>query len=482
MKRAINTFIWLLLLFVCTFPPIDLYPEIYIQPKWTATVWVVLLCCTFGKRPNENYLSWAACLIAVYLCIYSPFENNSVRALHLCLLLPFVHQAHLSKRRVQRSAVWVVEGMVIITLILIQCRTAYLCLMLFLLLYCLPYRRLYQRVFVIIFFVVVLLFLSIFGMKTESSRGRWFILGNTIELVKEHPLTGYGKHGFRKIYMKKQAEYFKSHPDSTYSMLADEVRHPLNEFLYVAVNWGIIASILLFIVVVTPLFCYSKVSNSPWRYALMAVFVFSMFCYPLCYPLAWCVIVGNWVRLFSNIPLSSVSRVVFCILFLVPFAYNDYYLRRWGCISHLSKSGHPKAMMKYYKELYPRLHHSPDFLYDYAIESFYAMKFMQAYNLAEECGKEMSSYDLSLLRGDICFQRHRYEEALMHYQEAEWMCPVRFAPLSGMWEVYIRQGNSLSADSIRNIILNKPVKVLSPEILRIKQMVKVNGNELERSI
>lgn len=51
------------------------------------------------------------------------------------------------------------------------------------------------------------------------------------------------------------------------------------------------------------------------------------------------------------------------------------------------------------------------------------------------------------------------------------MCPVRFAPLEGMYHVYRECGDSLHADSVSAVIRAKEVKVLSSEVVRIKEEV-----------
>jgi hypothetical protein len=62
-----------------------------------------------------------------------------------------------------------------------------------------------------------------------------------------------------------------------------------------------------------------------------------------------------------------------------------------------------------------------------------------------------------------------YSEALRCYQTAEFMCPVRVAPLEGMLNVYLAMNNTTKVDSIRTIIQNKDIKVPSSTIVEIKR-------------
>lgn len=85
--------------------------------------------------------------------------------------------------------------------------------------------------------------------------------------------------------------------------------------------------------------------------------------------------------------------------------------------------------------------------------------------------KHWASYNLELLSGDICRQLERYGDALFHYRWASLMCPVRFAPLEGMYHVYRERGDNLRADSVSAVIRAKKIKVLSSEVIRIKEEI-----------
>ena len=464
---------WALFLLATSIPPINLYPEEHIQPKWMVSIWVVLLlfavCLSKRNRPGSRGLPLAACMAVCYICTARPFQNSSVLAMHLCMLMPFVHQAHDTEQRLTRWFAWFAECLLVIVLLLSQCRTGYLCLLSYILFLHLPHTPKIRSTAVIM--LALFAIASAFFMKTDSSQGRWFIMRNTVEIIKERPLTGHGEDGFRKTYMKQQAQYFMQNPESEHAWLADDIRHPLNEFLLQSVNWGIAGGALLLLLLFTPLLLPLHCSNKAWRQSLATICIFSFFSYPLLYPLTWFVILTNWISVFHFPPIRTRYILPPYILLFSFFIYKDYHLRRWGQISYLSKHGHPKAMMPYYQTLYPHFQHNPDFLYDYAIESFYATAFRQAYHLTDECRMYMSSYDLCLLQGDICMQLKEYGKATACYQEAHQMSPVRVAPLSGMLDVYLATGNPLSADSIRQIIRNKKIKIPSKEVLDIKRKV-----------
>ena len=153
-------------------------------------------------------------------------------------------------------------------------------------------------------------------------------------------------------------------------------------------------------------------------------------------------------------------------LLLATLGYT-YLLLAWGYASRQSKRGRSAEMMTCYERLYPYLSWRSIFLYDYAIESLYADRNEQAYHLAEECRKQHVSYDLALLEGDICRYLKYNSRALECFNEASLMCPVRFAPPYGKWQVYKETGDTERKDSMAQVIRQKEIKVYSAEIQMI---------------
>lgn len=60
----------------------------------------------------------------------------------------------------------------------------------------------------------------------------------------------------------------------------------------------------------------------------------------------------------------------------------------------------------------------------------------KASQMIAECGQYWSGYNRELLAGDICYYMEEYPDAITHYEMAQDMCPVRFAPLEGLYKVY----------------------------------------------
>ena len=156
------------------------------------------------------------------------------------------------------------------------------------------------------------------------------------------------------------------------------------------------------------------------------------------------------------------------------------YEKEWAAVSRLALRGQSREMMPRYARLYGHYRHRPTFLYNYASELFYADEGEKALHMARACRRHWSSYNLSLLTGDICRDLGKHAEAAGHYQTAYDMCPARFAPLEGLYYAYKNLGDTVRADAVTRLIQRKKVKVPSPEVERIRREIVPDGQPTDR--
>lgn len=99
----------------------------------------------------------------------------------------------------------------------------------------------------IILFIVAaagILFL-LYKLKPASASGRLLIWEVSMDIVKDHPITGIGYGNFEGRYGLYQARYFGTHDDDEQKvMIADVVRYPYNLFLQVLCEQGLIGLML----------------------------------------------------------------------------------------------------------------------------------------------------------------------------------------------------------------------------------------------
>lgn len=137
--------------------------------------------------------------------------------------------------------------------------------------------------------VLPALLVGLYFLKKDSADGRLLIWRNSLEMVADKPVFGHGPGGFAAGYMNYQADYFRQHPDIPYAQLADTVHHPFNEYLLVAVNYGLFGLLVLGALVYLVLRRYHKQDRQDPAIraaglCLVSIGVFALFSYPFYIP------------------------------------------------------------------------------------------------------------------------------------------------------------------------------------------------------
>lgn len=528
-------YLFLCLFAACFFLPVRGFSEEWLRPKWVLAETVgllvlltfgiqVLVACkhrdsgrrTFGQRGcvEEAFceaLVGVAFLEAVYAIVRmfrggqegmaasGTFDNPAGLAFCLCAALPF--HACLWQRcpgRLWFRSALAVCALVILTAILCTgSRTGWICLALYAALWLQKQWQGHRMMKLTILAVLAVgLAWGISVVKTDSTNGRRFILERSWELVQARPFAGYGPGGFLREYMPRQADYFKAHADSGHAWLASEVYHPLNEFVWVWIEYGlpgVLLSLGALVWLLSGLFRRRDIFSRMLAVSLCACVVFALFSYPLKYPLASVIGIAAVGRMCSGMlgrgrmdgkcwRWAGMAGIVVAVVALIKVFVAYSYEYEWSRVARQALRGHSREMMPRYAGLYGHYRHDASFLYNYAAEQFYAGRYEEALSTARECRALWPSYNLSLLTGDICRAAGKYGEAVRHYEQAHWMCPVRFAPLEGLYYAYKSGRQRDRADSVADVVARKRIKVDSPDVQRIKKEILEDVRHGEKTV
>ena len=231
---------------------------------------------------------------------------------------------------------------------------------------------------------------------------------------------------------------------------------------WVGAGGAVLVSILA--VSITALFTHSnkggtaiRAGDMSWPFALAGIAV-------LVFREAIVKFIDGRIRFFSacTLLLSVAGLSLF-----IPWAVSQH---RWGKAS--LTTGTVKETEREYAALYKRLYQDPYFLYNYAYILADAGKNRQALQIAGESLELMANYDTVLFMAEqesLCGDTDNAEQ---HYLLASRMCPVRFVPLYGLFCLYEGQDRFDEMKSIGQRILNKRIKVKSPEVSRIRLAVR----------
>lgn len=425
--------------------------------------------------------------IADYSCIsegraIASFDNAAGAASCMCIALPFA--LYYDNGKLTDVCRKIIVPLLAVAVCVLQSRTGILCIGVLLLFFYFK-RKHYDGnksfpILIIFIGLAVLLFLS-----PDSTKGRAFILLNTLTMLTEHPL-GLGFGGFRREYMNYQADFFKSNPDSSFGILADNVRTPLNDILLFTVDYGILGLLIIVSLIALAIYLYRH-CRSDRRYvylsSLMAVGIFSLFSYPFSYPFTWIMTLAGIIALTADSDSNTVNSLktgIYNLLgknaFRIPFAcvlivilcltlQKGYYERLWKAYDNepaLMSQEKKQEMESYFSS-------SPRFIAYTAIKNYEQNDFTGALRNIHLCENYWADYDLSLYEGMSLLKMRKFEDAVSAFEQAHYMCPNRFYPLYYQMKAYISLGNTKEAKKIAAEILNKPVKVYSQDVLSVRR-------------
>ena len=321
---------------------------------------------------------------------------------------------------------------------------------------------------------------SMLFVKSESTKGRHFILDRSAEMIYEKPL-GWGSDGFTRNYMDFQAEYFENNDDEEAALLADNMRHPLNEYIYIAINYGVLTIIaVLLLAVMLVYYKLKENSNESHTFVLTATLlaIWMMFSYPLSQPLTWNIIYLSLLLFVcnSNLRANRSTKGIIIIsasvsIFIIGSNYN--YRHQWEKAVEIYHTHEQKTnafvVFDKLKDIYGN---DAEFLYSYATLLYNEKQYEQAISVAEKCDSVSANYDLEILLANSYMFVGELGKAEKHYIQACNMCPNRFIPLYKLFKIYKQLGDTEKMLKVGNIILNKKIKVPSQKIDIILNNVK----------
>ena len=490
---------WLLLAVTAVFTMTDRFMDPMLLPKWYACVMAFIvgiivfsIMFSFGKVIVDvlflykeisrltNYVVFIEALISV-LQLCGIFQINigssvgtfdNLAGFSACLSLSFpVGFLHYSEYKKKERLFFIISKVLsVFALALYGSRTGLISVLLVLII--ISFRRYKQKIVFSLLFLILSIPLSAVLLKVDSANGRWFISCRTFEMICKHPIMGWGQNGFVANYMDVQAQYFGSYPDSPYSILADNIHHPLNEFLLIGVNYGILGVILVFGFLLFTFVLYVR-DNTPHKreglLILICILIQSSFSYPFSYPFSYLLLVLSLLLIFSKrvyrLQNFMWNRIFFILLVICMSFCMASMIRKtvaqmkWKYVSEQANILLPDDIKLAYAELYPTLGSNIDFLYDYATEMFLGEKYELSFQLVRKIQSQISDYNLQLLIGDLYEANKNHQMAIQSYEKASLMCPSKVAPLYETYKIYRNLNDTANCMRIYEQLSNKKIKV-----------------------
>lgn len=514
------TLSWTLLLFAAQIPVSTRFSDEMLVPKWFATGCVLVLSVTLlsirliGKEHIRKgprlFMQMELATVAVCtghaiyallqasgmacrhtLLVAGCFDNPAGLASCLCLSWPLGFEWWSQTGKLKHTFFCMAKALCLCGIIACGSRTGLLCVLSVSLVMAFDkYGKNGKRYLYALSAAVLLLGLAAvltFTCKRASTTGRWFIIERTAEMIGLNPVTGWGGGGFKAHYMDFQADYFAGHPWSPYTDVADQVNHPLCEYLNLAVDYGFAGIAVMLSLIFFTLryhFRHRCASGRTGLYVLTAVAAFSLCSYPFLYPFTWVMTLFAIGAIFHpairciRMSGAHTGRLVGTAgLAVSMFSALPLFMKicdelEWAKIEKRAEYGQSERMMPRYARLYGRMRHNPYFLYNYAVEELEAGRDRAADRTAAECDTYWADYDLELLRGEIDESLNEYGKATAHFRRAGNMCPSRLIPMEAWFDMSCLKGDSATADKIARNALAVKVKVRNAESERIQDKMR----------
>lgn len=330
----------------------------------------------------------------------------------------------------------------------------------------------------IAFVCVCLAGVALFYVKKDSASGRLLMWKVSCWAIAEKPLAGYGRGNFAYAYGKAQEAYFEQ-GNYTWQeeLVAGSPEYAFNEYLQVAVEWGLP---LLFLIVIMVLFCL-------WRGirfkrigvcgAIISLMVFSFSSYPMQLPV--------FIFTFACLLLAAVAGTSRKWFFAVAVTIAlmglgcrkaDVYqaCREWTNVRMFYQTGAYESALKEYERLYPQLKERGAFLFEYG----HCLHKLKQYDASTVILKEASrrSCDPMILNiiGKNCQEEGKYREAEQWLVRSVHLLPGRIYPyylLAKLYEVpEFYQPDKLK--EVARIVMTKEPKVQSTAIREMRDEIK----------
>ena len=326
--------------------------------------------------------------------------------------------------------------------------------------------------------IIIVAGYALFQLKATSANGRLFMWKISSMAIAESPVIGHGTGNFVSAYGRAQENYFANGEFSeTEELVAGSPEYAFNEYLQVAVEYGIPFLLVVSLVIV---FCLWK-GSSEGRIGLcggvISFLVFSFSSYPMQIPgfavtfyllLAACAIGRSKVILFLFISMMALLGTYY-------WKNNQYAAcKDWYRSKMLYNIGAYQSAKEDYGKLYPELANRGAFLFEYG----YSLHKLKEYDNSTRILEEAMTHSNDPMILNIIGKNYQalgdYEKAEEYLIRSTHRLPGRIYPYYLLVKLYA-EPQYLQPEKLKyaaEIVLTKEPKVQSTAVREMREEVK----------
>jgi tetratricopeptide (TPR) repeat protein len=326
--------------------------------------------------------------------------------------------------------------------------------------------------------IVVMIGYALFQLKATSANGRLFMWKVSTLAIAESPVIGHGTGSFVSAYGRTQEDYFANGEYSeTEELVAGSPEYAFNEYLQVAVEYGIPFLLVVSLVIG---FCLWK-GSSEGRIGLcgsvISVLVFAFSSYPMQIP-------GFAVTFYFLLAACVIGRSKIILLFFMSMmvllgAYywkNNQYdaCKDWHRGKMLYNIGAYQSAKEDYEKLYPELANRGALLFEYGYSLHKLKEYDNSTRILEEAMTHSNDPMILNIIGKNYQASGDYEKAEEYLIRSTHRLPGRIYPYYLLAKLYAepkyRQPEKLKYAA--EIVLTKEPKVQSTAVREMREEVK----------
>ncbi|MEW9603792.1 O-antigen ligase family protein [Bacteroides sp. L008] len=326
--------------------------------------------------------------------------------------------------------------------------------------------------------IIIMIGYALFQLKATSANGRLFMWKVSTLTIAESPVIGHGTGNFVSAYGRAQEDYFANGEYSeTEELVAGSPEYAFNEYLQVAVEYGIPFLLVVSLVIG---FCLWK-GSSEGRIGLcgsvISVMVFAFSSYPIQIP-------GFAVTFYFLLAACVIGRSKIILLFFVSLmvllgAYywkNNQYdaCKDWHRGKMLYNIGAYQSAKEDYEKLYPELANRGAFLFEYGYSLHKLKEYDNSTRILEEAMTHSNDPMILNIIGKNYQASGDYEQAEEYLIRSTHRLPGRIYSYYLLAKLYAepkyRQPEKLKY--VAEIVLTKEPKVQSTAVREMREEVK----------
>lgn len=342
------------------------------------------------------------------------------------------------------------------------------------------WKRERKRAVAAVIGVVAMLLLMFFLMcmiKQDSARGRFFMWKVACHAIAEEPWSGHGEGSFAAAFGEAQERYFaKGDYENWEERVAGSPKYAFNEYLKVAIEYGIPVTVLVLLVIG---FClYSGIRQERYGVcaAIISLLIFSFSSYPLQLPVFIVTLVGLLLVCVINNRWTT-----WVMMMIVVAAYGIYRLpddrkmldacRKEVNVRMLYRAGAYEAALEDYEKLYPLLKEKDDFMFEYGHCLHKLGRYEESNRIMEETMKVSNDPMVLNIIGKNYQQMGNYRAAEGWFKRAIHRLPGRIYPYYLLAKLYAEPKfcQPDKFEEMKRIVWTKEPKVNSTAIREMRE-------------